>query len=235
MESARETSLRHFAVVPASAKQREPGATITDPSMGLWLWVPATGSPRRERRGVSRAGTTGREKRRGLCSATLLRLRGPDGGRTATDLDRSGRLEFLAVEVEHHDLFLDHGLSQEGAAVLAPGEALTPVAYRGFGQRDQFVAFDAQHLHQTVVVKERTVFRLVGSVPHVQNDKSAVGRQRDSFRRLTDGDGMNDARGLGLDVNETHRISVAAAGSDIGDDRDLAVRVDGEPVGPQPR
>src|SRR5262249_46817645 len=90
----------------------QPKPMITDPSMRPWLWVPAF------------ARTTGREKRRGLCTTTLLRLRRPDAGRAGTELDRSGRLELLAVEVEHHDLFLDHALNQKRSVVLAPGETL---------------------------------------------------------------------------------------------------------------
>src|SRR5262249_12506733 len=42
--------------------------------------------------------------RRGLNPTTLLWLRRPDAGRAGAELDRSGRLELLAVEVEHHVL-----------------------------------------------------------------------------------------------------------------------------------
>src|SRR5262245_1184315 len=196
---------------------------ITDPSMRPWLWVPAF------------ARTTGREKRRGLCTTTLLRLRRPDAGRAGTELDRSGWLELLAVEVEHHDLFLDHALNQKRSVVLAPGETLTPVAGLGLSQRDQFLAFDAQHLHQAIIVEERTILRLVRSVDHVHGGKGPVGREHDAFRRLADRDGLNDARWFCLDVDEAHGIGVAAAGSDIGHDGDLTVRVNGEPIGPQPR
>src|SRR5439155_3387577 len=131
----------------------------------------------------------GRTLARTVPDELVLRLRRADGGRAATDLDRSGRLELLAVEAKHHDLFLDHALGQERATVLAPGEALTPVAGLRLRHRDQFIAFDAEYFDQTVIVEERTVFRLVRSVPHVQSKKGAVGGKRDPFRRLTDRDG----------------------------------------------
>src|SRR5438034_824191 len=156
----------------------------------------------------------------------VLWLRRADGGRAATHLDRSGQLELLTVEAKHHDLFLDHALGQERASVLAPGEALTPVAGLRFGQRDQFIAFDAEYFDQAVIVEERTVLRLVGSVPHVQSDKGAIGRQRDPFRRLTDRDGLNDARRFCLNIDKAYGIGIATADSDIGDDRDLSVRMD---------
>src|SRR5438093_12794959 len=127
--------------------------------------------------------------------------------------------------------FSDHALGQERAGVLAPGEALTPVAGLRFGQRDQFIAFDAEYFDQTVIVEERTVLRLVGSVPHVQSDKGAIGRQRDPFRRLTDRDGLNDACRFCLNIDKAYGIGIATADSDIGDDRDLSVRMDAETVG----
>src|SRR4029077_12002240 len=76
-----------------------------------------------------------------------LRLGRANSRRPGAYLDRSSRLERFAVEIEHHDLVLDHALHEERAVVLAPGEPLTPVADFGLGQRDQFVAFYAQHLH----------------------------------------------------------------------------------------
>src|SRR5947208_15700238 len=173
----------------------------------------------------------GRTFARTVPDELVLRLRRADGGRAATDLDRSGRLELLAVEAKHHDLFLDHALGQERATVLAPGEALTPVAGLRLRHRDQFIAFDAEYFDQTVIVEERTVLRLVRSVPHVQSDKGTVGRQRDPFRRLTDRDGLNDARGLCLNIDEAYGIGIATADSDIGDDRDLPVRMDAETIG----
>src|SRR5262245_31253762 len=82
------------------------------------------------------------------------RLRSADPGRAGIDLDRSRRLEVLAVEAEGHDLLLDHALDEESSVALAPGEPLAPVADLGLGQRRQFLALDAEHLHQAVVVEE---------------------------------------------------------------------------------
>src|SRR5262249_38554204 len=76
----------------------------------------------------------------GRAPARRSRLCGPDAGRARIELDRPSGLEFLAVEAEHHDLLLDHALNQKRAVALAPGEALTPVADLGLGQRDQLVA-----------------------------------------------------------------------------------------------
>src|SRR5262249_52337507 len=167
MESARAGSPRNFAVVPAGTKRRT-GTRDHGRVDAPVVMVPATGSPRRSRRGVPRAGTTeSREKRRGLCTTTLLPLRRPDARRAGTALDRPGLLELLAVEVEHHDLFRDHALNQKRSVVLAPGEPLTPVPGLGLSQRDQFLAFDAQPLHQAIIVEERTILRLVRSVDHV--------------------------------------------------------------------
>src|SRR5262249_47602687 len=124
---------------------------------------PDAGRARRraELGGSWRTVLTRRAFRQPLPTTRTLPLRRSDGGRAGAELDRSSRLELLAVEIEHHDLFLDHALDQERAVVLAPGKPLTPVADLGFGQRHQLVAFDAQHLHQTVVVEERTVLRFV--------------------------------------------------------------------------
>src|SRR5215510_15343276 len=130
----------------------------------------------------------------GRALARRSRLCGPDAGRTRIKLDRPSGLEFFAVEAEYHDLLLDHALGQKRAVALAPGKTLTPVADLGLGQRDQLVAFDALHLRQAVVVEERVVLRLVGSVHHPHGEKGTVGRQRDAFWRLTDGNGMNDPR-----------------------------------------
>src|SRR5262249_53350671 len=91
----------------------------------------------------------------GRALARRSRLCGPDAGRAHIKLDRPRGLELFAVEAEYHDLLLDHALGQKRAVALAPGETLTPVADLGLGQRDQLVAFDAQHLHQAVVVEER--------------------------------------------------------------------------------
>src|SRR6266403_1487461 len=161
-------------------------------------------------------------------NAFMLGLCRSDGGWTGTKLDRSGRLELLAVEVERHDLFLDHALDQKGSVVLAPGETLTPMAGLGLGQRNQFLTFDAQHLHQSVIGEERTILRLVGSVTDVHGGKGAVGRERDPFRRLTNRDGLNDARRFCLGINQAYRIRIAAADSDIGHHRELAVRCNGD-------
>src|SRR5260370_41532951 len=128
-------------------------------------------------------------------NAFMLGLCRSDGGWTGTKLDRSGRLELLAVEVEHHDLFLDHALDQKGSVVLAPGETLTPMAGLGLGQRNQFLTFDAQHLHQSVIGEKLTIPRLVGSVPDVHGDQGAVGRERGPFRPVTHRGGVNAARG----------------------------------------
>src|SRR6516162_254252 len=98
----------------------------------------------------------------GSCSP-LTALRS-DAGRPRIELDRPSGLELFAVEAEDHDLLLDHALDQKRAVALAPGETLTPVADLGLGQRDQLVAFDAQHLHQSVIVKERVVLGLVGPI-----------------------------------------------------------------------
>src|SRR5262249_55136283 len=146
-----------------------------------------------------------------------LWLGGADRSWPRAEFDRSGRLERLAVEPERHDLLLDHALGQERAAVLAPGKPLTPVADFRLGQRHQLLAFDAQHLHQAVVVEERTVLRLVGSVPDVHGDKGAVGRERDPLRRLTDRDGMDDARRFCLEIDQADGVRIATAGPDIGD------------------
>src|SRR5260370_41992200 len=94
-------------------------------------------------------------------NAFMLGLCRSDGGWTGTELDGSGRLELLAVEVEHHDLFRDHALDQEGSVVLAPGETLTPVAGLGLRQRHPFLTFGAQHLPQSGVGEQRTFVRLV--------------------------------------------------------------------------
>src|SRR5262249_28319488 len=102
----------------------------------------------------------------GRALARRSRLCRPDGSRAGTELDRSGGLELFAVEAERHDLLLDHALDQKRAVALAPGKTLTPVADLGLGQWDQLIAFNAQHLHQAVVVEERIVLRLVGSVHH---------------------------------------------------------------------
>ena len=51
-----------------------------------------------------------------------LRLRRANSRRPGAYLDRSSRLERFAVEIEHHDLVLDHALHEECAVVLAPGE-----------------------------------------------------------------------------------------------------------------
>src|SRR5258708_25950928 len=125
-------------------------------------------------------------------NAFMLGLRRSDGGWAGTELDRSGRLELLAVEVEDHDFFLDHALDQEGSVVLAPGETLTPVAGLGLGQRDQFLTFDAQHLHQSVVGEERTILRLVGSVNDVHGGEGALRREREPFPPVTNPCDFND-------------------------------------------
>src|SRR5215510_2279090 len=111
----------------------------------------------------------------GRTLARRSRLCRPDASRTGTELDRSGGLELFAVEAEYHDLLLDHALDQKRAVALAPSKTLTPVADLGFRQRDQFVAFNAQHLHQPVVVEERVALRLVGPVHHAHGEKGTVG------------------------------------------------------------
>src|SRR5215471_19498896 len=136
----------------------------------------------------------------GWALARRSRLCGPDAGRTRIKLDRPSGLELFAVEAEYHDLLLDHALGQKRAVVLTPGKTLTPVADLGLSQRDQLVAFDAQHLHQAVIVEERIVLGLVGPIRHTHGEKGTVGRQRDAFRRLTNGNGMNDARRFRLDI-----------------------------------
>src|SRR5260370_24229580 len=144
-------------------------------------------------------------------NAFMLGLCRSDGGWTGTKLDRSGRLELLAVEVEHHDLFLDHALDQKGSVVLAPGETLTPMAGLGLGQRNQFLTFDAQHLHQSVIGEKRTILRLVRSVPCAHRRHSAVGRDRGPFRRLTNRGGLNDARLVVIVINKAPQSAIAAA------------------------
>src|SRR5262249_45384982 len=134
-----------------------------------------------------------------------------------------------------HDLLLDHALDQKRAVALTPGETLTPVADLGLRQRDQLVTFDAQHLHQPVIVEERVVLRLVGPIRHTHGEKGAVGRERNPLRRLTDGNGLNDPRRFRLDIDQAHGIGIAAARPDVRHGRDLAVGIDDEPVGPQPR
>src|SRR5262249_8989992 len=116
-------------------------------------------------------------------SARRSRLCGPDAGRARIEFDRPRGLELFAVEAKYHDLFLDHALGQKRAVALAPGETLTPVADLGLGQWDQLVAFDAQHLHQSVVVEERVVLGLVGPIRQAHGEKGTVGGQRNPFRR----------------------------------------------------
>src|SRR6516164_2801823 len=110
-------------------------------------------NPACSRRGVARRG----EDLLGRALARCSRLCCPDTRRARIELDRSGGLELFAVEAEYHDLLLDHALGQKRAVALTPGKTLTPVADLGLGQRDQLVAFDAQHLHQAVIVEERIV------------------------------------------------------------------------------
>src|SRR5262245_18211619 len=100
----------------------------------------------------------------GRALARRSRLCGPDAGRTRIKLDRPSGLELFALEAEYRDLLLDHALGQKRAVALAPCETLTPVADLGLGPRDQLVAFDDQHLHQSVIVEERVVFCFVGPV-----------------------------------------------------------------------
>src|SRR5262249_19901015 len=111
----------------------------------------------------------------GRALARRSRLCGPDAGRARIELDRPSRLELFAVEAKYHDLLLDHALGQKRAVVLAPGETLTPVADLGLGQRDQLVAFDAQHLHQSVIVEERVVLGLVGPIRQAPARKAPSG------------------------------------------------------------
>src|SRR5215468_10684003 len=99
----------------------------------------------------------------GRALARCSRLCCPDACRARIELDRSGGLELFAVEAEYHDLLLDHALGQKHAVALTPGKTLTPVADLGLGQRDQLVAFDAQHLHQAVVVEERIGVSILSS------------------------------------------------------------------------
>ena len=48
----------------------------------------------------------------------VSRLRGADTGRTGVDLDRAGRFELLAIEIEGLELLLDHALDQRCVSLL---------------------------------------------------------------------------------------------------------------------
>src|SRR5262249_42166555 len=106
-------------------------------------------NPAYARRGATARGGEGVAVR---ALARCSRLCCPDARRARIELDRPGGLEFFAVEAEYHDLLLDHALDQKRAVALTPGKTLTPVADLSLSQRDQLVAFDAQHLHQAVIV-----------------------------------------------------------------------------------
>src|SRR6266508_1899176 len=141
----------------------------------------------------------------------ISRLGGADAGRAGIDLDRSRRLELLAIEAERHDLPLDHALDQERAVAFAPRKTLAPMADLGLGQRRQFLALDAQHLHQAVVVEEGRALGLVGAVHHAHRRIGAIGRQRDAFRGLPDRQCMGDPRRLGFEIDQARGIGISTA------------------------
>ena len=71
-----------------------------------------------------------------------------------------GHLQGLAIEVQHIDRFVEHGLRQQGATVSAPHHALCPPGGLGLCNQRKLAPVHAVHHDEAVVV-----VRLVGLGP----------------------------------------------------------------------
>src|SRR5436190_15553812 len=73
-------------------------------------------------------------------------------GPAARHLDLADDLKLFAVEAQHIKRFVEHGLGEQGLAVLAPHHSLAPAADLGLRSQRELRALDAVHHDEAVVV-----------------------------------------------------------------------------------
>ena len=83
-------------------------------------------------------------------------------------------------------------------------------------------------------LKKGEVERLVGAVDDDDGDKLAVRRHLDGLGRRAHRVGIDDARRGELEVDDADGIGIAGAGAAIGDDGNLALGGDIDPIGAMP-
>src|SRR4051812_46985542 len=72
--------------------------------------------------------------------------------RATRDLDLAGYLQRLAVETQHVDSLIEHGLRQQRPAVSAPDHTLTPGCRFRLGGECELASLDAVNHHDAMIV-----------------------------------------------------------------------------------
>src|SRR5262245_32200741 len=76
-------------------------------------------------------------------SAVRLLFDGTEARWAARDFDLASHLQYLAVEAQHVERLIEHGLRQQRLAVPAPDHPLTPASHLRLGREGELASFDA--------------------------------------------------------------------------------------------
>src|SRR5512139_745308 len=110
----------------------------------------------------------------------------------ARDLDLAGHLQRLAVEAQHVERLVEHGLRQQRLTILAPNHPLPPTPNLRLGRECELVSLDAVDHDEAVIVVGLMGFRLVRAVLDHHRHVRAIGREGYAFGDLSDRERLYD-------------------------------------------
>src|SRR5215510_16095272 len=84
--------------------------------------------------------------------AVRLLFDGTYARRAARNLDLAGHLQRLAVEAQHVERFVEHGLRQQRLAIPAPDHPLTPASHLRLGREGELASLDAVNHDDAMIV-----------------------------------------------------------------------------------
>src|SRR5438105_2932901 len=111
--------------------------------------------------------------------AVRLLFDGTDARWAARDLDLAGHLQRLAVEAQHVERLVEHGLRQQRLAVPAPDHPLPPASRLRLGRQGERASFDAVDHDDAMIVVGLVGLWFVRAVLDHHRHVRAVGREGD--------------------------------------------------------
>src|SRR5437016_991193 len=118
----------------------------------------------------------------------------------AGQLEAAGLAQFVAIDLEYREVLVDEIADIEVTAVGAEYGAFGKRADIVFAGEADFLAVDPQHADRTRRMVEPGILREVRALRVDRDGDVALGAEDQPFRRVGDGDVVDDAGRVGLEI-----------------------------------
>src|SRR5215471_10357970 len=149
----------------------------------------------------------------------------------AWNLDLAGHLQRLAIEAQHVERLVKHGLRQQRLAIPAPDHPLSPASHLRLGRECELASLDAVDYDDAMIVVGWVGLWFVRAVLDHHRHVRAVGREGDPFGDLANRMRLHDMGWVLLQIDDTDDVGIALAAALIGEHGEVAPGADRDAVG----